>query len=158
MSAAGPEVSEQQVQEDLLRLDTYRGQLNAMLQQHQYLSASRADHLRARESLEGLERLADAGDLLLPVGGETYVQGRAIAGTRVLVGVGSGYLAELERPKVIEILADRLTRIDRATEELEGQIRTLEERIQLISQRIDRLSRGGGAEPEEGTAGDVGGD
>lgn len=158
MSAPSAEVAEERVQEDLLRLDTYRGQLNAMVQQHQYLSASRADHLRARESLEGLERLGDAGSLLIPVGGETYVHGAATPGTKVVIGVGSGLVVELDRPKAIEILADRLTKIDKATQDLEGQIRMLEERIQLISQRIDRLSRGADGETGELPADDVAGD
>ncbi len=158
MSASAPEVSEQQVQEDLLRLDTYRGQLNAMLQQHQYLTASRADHLRAREALEGLDRVGDSGQLWIPVGGETYVHGAAAPGTKVVIGMGSGLVVEVERGTAIEILADRLGKIDRATQELEGQIRTLEERIQIISQRIDRLSRGESGEPGVPVADDVGGD
>ncbi len=158
MSAAAPEMTEQQVQEDLVRLDTYRGQLNAMLQQHQYLTASRADHLRARESLEGLDRLGDDGELLIPIGGETYVHGAATPKTKVVIGMGSGLVVELERPKAIEILADRLGKIDRATQDLESQIRTLEERVQLISQRIDRLSRGDSGEPGATAADDVGGD
>jgi prefoldin alpha subunit len=147
-------VTEQQVQDDLMRLDAYRSQLNQLVQQHQYLAASRGDHLRAKEALEGLDRVGDASELLIPVGGETYVHGHPAAGRKVLIGVGSGVVVELERPKVIEILAERLTKIDQAAQELEGQIRGLDERVQLLARRIDSVTQGSGSYETSGPASD----
>jgi prefoldin subunit 5 len=74
----------------------------------------------------------------------------------VLLGIGSGVVVEMDRPKVVEILAQRLTRIDSAAQEMEGQVRTLEERVEMITQRLDSLSR---APSPAGGAGasDVGG-
>lgn len=148
---------EQQVQEDLVRLDAFRGQLNAMLQQHQYLTGSRAEHVRARETLEGFERPTDSGELLVPLGAETFVRGQTIRSSSILLGIGSGLVVEMERPKAAELLAQRVTRIDQAMEELEGQMRTLDERINALSERLDRLSRGG-AVGGASAPGDVGGD
>jgi len=154
---ATPPVTEEQVQQDLMRLDAYRNQLNAMVQQHQYLSASRGDHLRAKESLEGLDRVGDDSELLIPIGGETFVRGLPSAGQKVLIGIGSGVVVELERPKVIEILADRLVKIDKAAQELEGQIRALDERVQTLARRIDSVTQGTGASDGSGaTSNDVG--
>jgi prefoldin alpha subunit len=151
-------ITEEQVQQDLMRLDAYRNQLNAMVQQHQYLSASRGDHLRAKEALEGLDRVGDAAELLVPVGGETFVRGHPVAGQKVLIGIGSGVVVELERPKVIEILADRLGKIDQAAQELEGQIRALDERVRALAQRIDSVTQGTGSfDASGGASNDVGG-
>jgi prefoldin alpha subunit len=136
---------EAQVQEDLMRLDAYRNQLNALLQQHQILAASRQDHLRARESLEGVEAAPAGTELLLPLGGEAFVRGSVDLRAPVLIGIGSGVVVEMERPKVIELLAERVKRIDQAVREMEGQIGTLDERIQAISRRIDAIARPGGA-------------
>lgn len=152
--ARSPALTEQQVQEELLRLDAYRGQLNAMVQQHQYLQASRADHLRAKESLEGLDRADRQVELLIPVGGETYVRGAPTGSTRVLIGMGSGVVVETERPRALEMLADRLTRIDEATHELEGQIQTLDERIQLLSRRLEAVSPGAASADADYVGGD----
>ncbi len=139
--SSGPAVTEQQVQEDIVRLDAYRGQLNAMVQQFQYLVNSRADHVRARETLEGLDRVADDGELLIPVGGDAFLRGRPAKDTPVLLGIGSGVVVEMERPKVSEVLAQRLGKIEQAAQELEAQIRTLEDRIQSLSQRLDEVTR-----------------
>jgi len=135
--------AEQQVQKDLYRLDAYRAQLNALVQQFQYLNRSRLDHVRARETLEGFERTGDGAELLIPVGAEAFVRGRPVETEKVLLGIGSGVVVEIERPKASETLSQRIDKIDAATTELEGQIRTLEERIQALSDRLETMSRGG---------------
>jgi prefoldin alpha subunit len=138
-----PEVTEQQVQEDLMRLEAYRNQLNSLLQQYQILSSSRGDHLRARESLEGVDRAPPDAELLLPLGGETYVRGSISHDAPVLIGIGSGVVVEMDRAKVTELLAQRLGRIDQATRDLEGQMSNLDERIQILSRRLDEVARSG---------------
>ena len=133
-----------------MRLDAYRDQLNALLQQREILVASRAEHQRARESLEGIDRSAASAELLLPLGGETFVRGGVDRTSPVLIGVGSGIVAEMDRPKVIELLAQRLTRIDQATRDLEAQLTGLDERIQVLSRRLDSLARATAGAPDVG--------
>jgi prefoldin alpha subunit len=141
MSAPAKPSPERQVEEDLVRLEAYRNQLNGLVQQRQLLGASRQDHARARESLEGIDRADAATEFLVPLGGEAFVRGKVDRGSPVLVGVGSGVVVEMDRPKVAELLAQRLGRLDQAVQELEGQIAALDERIQLVSQRLERASR-----------------
>jgi prefoldin alpha subunit len=151
MSAPQSRSTERQVEEDLVRLDAYRNQLNGLVQQRQILAASRQDHDRARESLEGIARAAATTEFLVPLGGEAYVRGKLERAAPVLVGVGSGVVVEMDRPKVAELLAQRLGRLDQAARELDGQIAALDERIQLVSRRLDSASRSAAAD------GDVGG-
>jgi prefoldin alpha subunit len=156
MSGAAPLSPEQQVQEDLVRLDAYRNQLSAMLQQHQLLSASRTDHLRAREALDGLERSGAENEVLIPIGGETFLRGNPDRSGPVLIGIGSGYVAQMDRPRAAELLGQRITQIEQAARELEGQIRNVEERIQIVSRRVESLAGPGAAAGEDPA--DVGGD
>jgi prefoldin alpha subunit len=133
---------EAEMQEDLLRLEAYRNQLSASLQQHQMLTGSRAEHDRARESLEGVDRASADASLLIPLGGETFVRGTVDRAAPVLIGVGSGVVVEMERPKAAELLAERLVKIDQAIRDLEGQMNALDERIQMLSRRLETVSRG----------------
>jgi prefoldin alpha subunit len=134
-------LTEEQVRDDLMRLDLYRNQLSQMLQQLQLISASRADHQRARETLEGLDRTGPDPELLLPVGGDTFLRGSPRDSEHVLVGIGSGIVVEMERPKASQLLADRLVRLDQASQDLETQMRSLEERITVLSSRLEALSQ-----------------
>jgi prefoldin alpha subunit len=145
------EKREAEVQEDLLRLEAYRNQLSASLQQHQILTGSRAEHDRARESLEGVDRSSPDAELLIPLGGETFVRGSIDRAAPVLIGMGSGVVVEMDRAKVAELLAQRLVKIDQAIRDLEGQMNALDERIQMLSRRLESVSR-------DPASGHVGGD
>jgi prefoldin alpha subunit len=148
--------AEEQLQEEAMRLEAYRSQLSSALQQHQLLLASRSDHLRAQEALEGLDRTLPDSEILIPIGGETYLRGNPDRKGPVLLGIGNGYVIEIERPKAVERIAQRTNQIEQAVRELESQIRPLEERIQLVSRRIDMLTgRVPASAPERS---DVGGD
>lgn len=148
-------ITEEQVRDDLMRLDLYRNQLSQMLQQHQMISASRTDHVRARETLEGLDRTAIDPELLIPVGGDTFLRGSPRDSAHVLVGIGSGIVVEMERPKASQLLAERLTQLDQAAHDLETQMRSLEERITVLSSRLEALTQGA-ERPGPGGANDVG--
>lgn len=148
---------DRRAQEDLYRLEAYRAQLNSMLQQHQMLVSSRAEHLRARETLEGFDRLSDGQELLVPIGADAFLRNVAAPRARVLVGIGSGVVVEMDRPQASELLAQRLQKLEQAGEELEGQIRTLDERVQQISQRLEAMGEGA-ADPDAASAGNVGRD
>jgi prefoldin alpha subunit len=151
MSSPSGRAPSRQVEEDLVRLDAYRSQLSGLVQQRQILIASRQDHARARESLEGVERADGSTEYLVPLGGEAYVRGKVDRAASALVGVGSGVVVEMDRPKVAELLAQRLGRLDQALREMEGQIAALDERIQLVSARIDNASRGAEAGDDVGS-------
>jgi prefoldin alpha subunit len=144
--------TEARAQEDLMRLDAYRNQLNTLLQQHQILTASRQDHLRARESLDGVEKAAAGTELLVPLGGETYARGSIDRSAPVMIGVGSGIVVEMERPKVTELLSQRLQKIDETIRDLERQMQAVDERVQILSRRLEAVARASGG------SSDVGGD
>jgi len=150
MSANATEVTEQQVQEDLMRLEAYRNQLNALIQQYQILNASRTEHARARESLEGVDRVDPDAELLFPLGGEAFVRGSIDRNAPVLIGIGSGIVVEMNRAQVTELLAQRLLRIEQAVRDIEGQMAGLDERIQLLSRRLDEIARSGPAGSDVG--------
>lgn len=141
MSGAPEPVTEEQVQEDLMRLDAYRNQLQAIVQQHEILGESRADHFRARESLEGVDRAAPGTEFILPLGGETFVRGSVVREAPVMLGIGSGVVVEMDRAKAVELLAERTSKIEQAIRDLEGQAAAVDERIQLLSRRLDAVSR-----------------
>jgi prefoldin alpha subunit len=142
--------TDQQVQEDLIRLDAYRNQLNALLQQYQILTASRAEHARARESLDGVDRAAPDAEFLVPLGGEAFVRGSVAHDAPVLVGIGSGVVVEMNRAQVTELLAQRTLRIEQAVRDLETQMSSLDERIQILSRRLDEVARTGSAGADVG--------
>ncbi len=156
MSGRAPTKAERAVQEDLVRLESYRTQLSAMVQQLQFLASSRNEHRRAREALEGLDRPNASADLLVALGADSFVRGTATTDGKVLLGVGSGVVVELNRPTASEMLAQRGERLEQGSRDLESQAAQLEDRIEQLSRRIDAMTRGESPEGD-GQSSDVGG-
>jgi prefoldin alpha subunit len=152
MSAPPKELTEQQVREDLMRLEAYRSQLTALAQQHAILGNSRQEHERARDSLDGIDRTEPPAEFLVPLGGEAYVRTTIPRTGAVLIGIGSGVAVEMDRAKASELLAQRIGRIDEAVRELEGQLRSINERAEMLSRRLESAARPSGA--PDGVGGD----
>ena len=51
----------------------------------------------------------------------------------------------MDRSQAVEVLHQRLGQIDQAVRDLEGQMGALDDRIQILSRRLDSLTRSGGA-------------
>ncbi|HLY76382.1 MAG TPA: hypothetical protein VKT21_00680, partial [Thermoplasmata archaeon] len=96
-------------------------------------------------------------ELLLPVGGDTFLRGTPRDSGHVLLGIGSGIVVEMERPKASQVLAERSVRLDQASQDLETQMRALEERITVLSGRLEALSQSAERAPPDAGANDVGG-
>jgi prefoldin alpha subunit len=152
MSAPSRAPSEQQVQEDLMRLEAYRSQLTALAQQHAILGNSRQEHERAGESLHGIDGADAPAEYLVPLGGEAYVRGTIPRAGPVLLGIGSGVAVEMDRAKAAERIAERIVRIDEAVRELEAQMRSINERAEMLSRRLEAAARPSGA--SNGVGGD----
>ncbi|MGI0052691.1 MAG: prefoldin subunit alpha, partial [Thermoplasmata archaeon] len=117
------------------------------------LAASRADHLRAREALHGMEGAPEAAEVLVPLGGEAFVRGRPDRTGPVFLGIGSGYVAEMERARASESLAQRTKQIEEAARDLEGQILQLEDRMTNLRRRVESMNTPPSGEPAPGHVG-----
>jgi chaperonin cofactor prefoldin len=57
----------------------------------------------------------------------------------------------MDRPKVVELLAERTGRIEQALRDLEGQMNSLNERIQALSEKLDSIAQESGAPTDVGS-------
>ena len=88
---SGPK-SEAEVQNDLLRLEMYRGQLTALSRQQELIQVSLEAHGRAREAVEAMERFEEGQEMLVSIGADTYARATPLGRDRVLIGLGRGLL------------------------------------------------------------------
>ena len=129
------------VQNDLARLETYKSQLNVLLRQQEILRLTLQEHTRARDTLEGIERLGADPETLAPVGADTYVKVSQLSTQKVLMGIGSGVVVEVDREKGLAMLNDRIVNIERSSKEMGEELLRVDSEAQIISQRLESLVR-----------------
>jgi prefoldin alpha subunit len=130
-------MTDEDMQNDLARLEEYRNQAGAILRQQEMIRMTIAEHQRARDTLEELERLDNKRELLAPVGAETFVMVTPGSTEKVIMGLGCGFVVEVERVRGLEMLNERIGSLDRAQQEMVNQLQQLDNEAQALSQRLE---------------------
>lgn len=82
-------MNEQEIRQAMATMDAYKGQLEAMNEQGQLLQMSLEDYSRAKDTLESIVKGKPGDEVLMPIGGSTYVYAAIAKSDRVLIGVGT---------------------------------------------------------------------
>lgn len=114
-------------------IEAYKEQLEALEGQSAYLQAMVNDYLKAKITIENLEKL-EKGEILLPIGGGIYVPAVCEKVEKVLVAEGADVVIEKDLKSTIES-------IDKRIRDLQETISRIGETYQKIQDRIEELTR-----------------
>lgn len=137
----------QEMRQAMATMEAYKAQLEAMNEQGQLLQMSLEDSSRAHDTLEALAQGKPGDDLLIPVGGSSYVYATIARNDRVLVGVGTS--VSIEKPVEeavatintrIEELMDALKKVSEGRTVIETKMQNL---TQVLQQEYEKIQRKG---------------
>ena len=137
-------------QEELARLayeaQGYNDQSRALQQQLAALQAAIADIRGAIETLQNLEKATQG--ILAPIGAGVMMKAKLVNEGKVLVDIGSGFIAEKEITEGLKILHERLKRTEEGADQTQKGIAQIAEHLSEIDSRakiiIDKSKGAGG--------------
>ena len=97
------------------------------------------DLMYAQATLEGLEKEAEKSEILVPIGGTSYIRARLDNLDEVIVGMGAGVSVEKTREEAKEIIKKRLEDLDKTRKSIQQQYTQVAERINLDRERAEAL-------------------
>ena len=103
------------------------------------INSALADLAYAQMTLEGLEREDEKSELLVPIGGTSYIRARLDNPDKVIVGMGAGISVEKTRQEAKEIIKKRQQDLDKARTSVQQQFAQVAERISQDRERIEAL-------------------
>ncbi|HDN62429.1 prefoldin subunit alpha [Candidatus Bathyarchaeota archaeon] len=95
-----------------------------------FVNAALADLRMARMSLEGLSKEKKGAELMVPIGGGSFIKVKLEDPNTVIAGVGAGVSVEKTLPEALNSIKTRI-------EELEKMNETLNQRLSQVIQRIN---------------------
>ncbi|RJS83315.1 prefoldin subunit alpha [Candidatus Bathyarchaeota archaeon] len=95
-----------------------------------FVNAALADLRIARMSLEGLSKEKKGAELMVPIGGGSFIKVKLEDPNTVIAGVGAGVSVEKTLPEALNSIKTRI-------EELEKMNETLNQRLSQVIQRIN---------------------
>lgn len=94
------------------------------------VNAAMTDLAYANIALESIEKEKENAELLVPIGGSSYIEVKLASSDKVIVGMGAGVSIEKTLPEAKVIVKERL-------EELEKTMRSAQQQFGQVAQRIN---------------------
>ena len=130
-------------QEELRKLSTelhyYEQTAEALQQRISMLNAALADLTYANTTLEGIEQEKENADMLVPIGGSSYVQVKLANPDKILIGLGAGVSVEKSLTDAQAIIKERLDELTKTLKSAQTQFNQIAEYINSGQKRIDSL-------------------
>jgi len=99
-----------------------------------------ADLTYASMTLEGLEKQKENAELLVPIGGGSYIKAKLETPDKVTVGIGAGVSVEKTLGEAKEIINKRLEELGKTRVSLQQQFSQIVERINEDRKRFEELA------------------
>lgn len=93
------------------------------------INAAATDLKYAQTTLEGLDAVSEKSELLVPVGGTSYIRAKLDNPDQVIVGMGAGVSVEKTRQEAKEIIKKRLEDLDKARASVQQQFTQVAQKI-----------------------------
>ncbi len=132
-----------QAEEELRRLSMemrYLEQTAEALQQRiQMVNAAITDITYANATLDGIEKEKENTEMLVPIGGSSYVKVKLADATKIIVGMGSGVSIEKALPDAKATLKERLDELEKTMNSAQQQFNQIAERINSGRGRLESM-------------------
>lgn len=93
----------------------------------------------ANMALDGIEQEKENAELLVPIGGSSYVKVKLANPDKVVVGMGAGVSIEKTLPEAKAIVKDRLGELEKTMASVQQQFAQVAERINASRKRLESL-------------------
>ncbi len=103
------------------------------------INAAITDLTYASMTLEGLEEEKENSELLVPIGGNSYIKARLSNPDKIIVGMGAGISVEKTLQEAKEIIKSRLENLEKSRTSLQQQLARVAEKMSEDKEKFDRL-------------------
>jgi prefoldin alpha subunit len=103
------------------------------------INAAATDLRYAQTTLDGLEKENEKSEILVPVGGTSYIRARLDNPNQVIVGMGAGVSVEKTREEAKAIIKRRLEDLEKARASVQQQFAQVAEKINQDREKAEAL-------------------
>jgi prefoldin alpha subunit len=104
------------------------------------LNAVTQDLTYANMTLESLEKEKENSELLVPIGGTSYIRAKLDNPDKIIVGIGAGVSVEKTRQEAKDVIKKRLEDLGKARTSAQQQFAQVAEKISVDRERFEELA------------------
>jgi prefoldin alpha subunit len=103
------------------------------------INAVATDLSYANTTLESLEKEKESSELLVPIGGTSYIKAKLDNPDRIIVGIGAGVSVEKTRQEAKEIIKKRSDDLEKTKMSMQQQFTQVMQKINEDREKLDAL-------------------
>ena len=129
-------MNEEEIKQALSTLDLMRAQAESLAEQQQLIQYSLEEYTRAKETLSKWKDAKKGEELLVPIGGNSFVFAKVEFNSKALVGIGSGVTVEKPVVEAIATLDGRINEMVEALKKINDSLTILETRSANLTRQV----------------------
>jgi prefoldin alpha subunit len=123
----------------LAQIEQYKEQINSLEMQFSYLQAAINDYNKAKMTLEHLDKVEKNTEILIPIGGSTFINAISTDTSKVLFDIGSGIVTEKNTQDAMDRIDKRLEDLQKTQDRLSSMMQQLQAEAIDISTKAQKL-------------------
>lgn len=131
-------MNEQELRQAMSTLEIFRAQLESIAQNQQLIQISLEELERARETLNQYQKAKEGDEMLVPIGGNSFVFAKVATNSKAIVGVGTGISVEKSMEEAIKTMDDRSKELFDTMSKLNERRMAIEEQANVLSQTVQQ--------------------
>jgi prefoldin alpha subunit len=140
--ATGRSKEEEELRKLSAELRYFEQTAETLQQRLSMMNAAMTDLSYANMTLEGIEKEKENAELLVPIGGSSYIKVKLASTDKVIVGMGAGVSVEKTLPEAKVIVKERLDELEKTRVLAQQQFSQVAERINQGRTRMEDLLAG----------------
>jgi prefoldin alpha subunit len=123
----------------LALIEQYKEQMNSLEMQSSYLQAALLDYNKAKITLESLIKTEKDEEILLPIGGSTFINANLKNPSNVLFDIGAGIVAEKKAEDAINKINKKIEDLQKTQQKVLTIMQNLQNESAEVSVRAQKL-------------------
>ncbi len=120
-------------------IEQYKEQMNSLEMQISYVQAAILDYNKAKFTIEQLSKTEKNSEILLPIGGSSFIYAKISNPSSVLFDIGAGIIAEKQNSDAISKIEKRIENLEKTQDKIYNMFQNLQNESAEISQRAQQL-------------------
>ena len=132
-------MTDEELSKYMALIENYKEQLSQIETQYSMVQAAINDYNKAKITLEQLKNIEEESEVLLPIGGSTYIDAKAKQTSKVLFDIGSGIVTEKTCDDAIKKIEKRVESLQQAQEKLNSMAEQIQSDAAEVSNKAQKL-------------------
>jgi len=130
---------DEEISRYLVLIEQYKEQLNSLEMQSSYIQAILTDYNKAKITLQQLSKTEKGSEILVPIGGSTFIEAISKDNSKALFDIGRGIITEKNIEDAVEKIDKRIEDIQKTLEKILSMMQQLQNEMEEVSSKAQKL-------------------